>query len=195
MEPPRSQLRLDPLEVSSSKQVPGALIRRATHGDARSIARVLVEAWRAAYRGILQTAFLDAMDIDTITKRWEHSLADQDIVALPLVLVTGGQIVGFSHFGKPRDTADPCLGELYALNVLPEVWGHGFGSQLLAAATAELHRLGYTRAYLWVAAGNERASALYERSGWKPSDSAKEDARFEPALVEYRYERSLPVTH
>ncbi|PQZ96020.1 GNAT family N-acetyltransferase [Arthrobacter sp. MYb227] len=169
------------------------MIRRAVYEDARSIAQVLVEAWQAGYNGILEEAFLASMDVETITKRWERTLVDQDIVAHPLVLETHGRVIGFSHFGKPRDTEGTCIGELYALNVLPEVWGRGFGSQILASATAELHELGYERAYLWVAEGNERASALYERNGWKPTPNTKEDSRFDPPLLEHRYERRLRV--
>lgn len=167
------------------------LIRRAKHADARSIARVLVEAWRAAYVGILGAGFLEAMDVEAISKRWEASLTDHDAASHPLVIETQGQVVGFSHFGKPRDSEDSCMGELCALNLIPEVWGRGLGSQLLEAATVELRRQGYTRAYLWVANGNDRASSLYERRGWESSETTKQDTRFNPPLIEHRYERSL----
>ena len=189
--------RSEPQRVHTQKQPStqksAGVIRRANHADARSIAQVLVEAWRAAYVGILDAAFLEAMDVEAISKRWEASLTDHDAVTHPLVIEAQGHVVGFSHFGKPRDTPDSCTGELYALNLIPEVWGRGFGSQLLEAATVELQRQGYEHAYLWVANGNERASALYERRGWKSSEITKQDSRFTPPLIEHRYERSLKL--
>lgn len=194
---PQEKLPRDSDGSSASGLELTATIRRATDADAMAIAKILVEAWRAAYRGILDSAFLEAMDQDVIAGRWMRTLELKSSDPLPLVIEAQHQVVGFTHFGAARDAQSTEFGELYALNMLPHVWGRGFGSQLLAAATAELYERGYERVYLWVANGNTRANQLYERHGWNSAGITKQDSRFNPPLREHRYEKILgskPVT-
>ena len=40
------------------------IIRKAAEEDARQIAEILVEDWQIAYRGIIDSAFLDAMSAE-----------------------------------------------------------------------------------------------------------------------------------
>ena len=49
-----------------------------------------------------------------------------------MVIEENGFIVGFSVFGPARDKEleNKNCGELVALNILPEYWGNGFGSEL-----------------------------------------------------------------
>ncbi|MDQ0094601.1 GNAT family N-acetyltransferase [Paeniglutamicibacter psychrophenolicus] len=162
------------------------LVRRAVEQDAAALAEALVQAWRAAYAGIIDAAFLKSMDVQQIAGRWAISLG-RDTGEKPLVAVLDGEVVGFCQFGVPRDASAQGTGELYALNLLPACWGRGLGTLLLLETTAALRRLGYATAYLWVAEGNRRAMDLYGRHGWHDTGTTKEDARFTPALLERRY--------
>ena len=40
------------------------IIRNADKGDVRKISQILVEDWQKAYRGIMDDAFLDSMNVD-----------------------------------------------------------------------------------------------------------------------------------
>lgn len=126
------------------------------------------------------------MDAQQISGRWANSVV-RDTGEKPLVAVLDGEVVGFCQFGVRRDESATGTGELYALNLLPACWGRGLGTALLLEATAELRRLGYATAYLWVAEENRRAMDLYERPGWHDTGTTKEDARFTPALLERRF--------
>lgn len=52
--------------------------------------------------------------------------------------------------------------------------------------------MGYERAYLWVADGNGCAVRFYEKHGWCPDGRTKQDARFDPPLLERSLSVSLP---
>ena len=177
---------MEPLETRNPNPEQAGLVRRAVEQDAGALAEALVQAWRAAYAGIIDAAFLDSMDVQRISGRWAHSLG-RDTGEKPLVAVLDGEDVGFCQFGVPRDESAKGTGELYALNLLPACWGRGLGTLLLLEATVALRRLGYAAAYLWVAEGNRRAMDLYERHGWHDTGTTREDARFTPALLERRY--------
>ena len=51
------------------------LVRAATIEDARAIATIHVETWRAAYAGIVPAAHLAALSIDEREVRWRSILA------------------------------------------------------------------------------------------------------------------------
>ncbi|QXQ09227.1 GNAT family N-acetyltransferase [Paeniglutamicibacter sp. Y32M11] len=162
------------------------IVREATVADAAPMARALVAAWRAAYRGIIGQDFLEAMDEQRIGASWRETLVRGAGVP-PLVIVSANHVVGFCQVGEPRDKSQTDTGELFALNLHPDAWGHGLGSALLSAASAQLLALGYRRAYLWVADGNQRAIDLYLRHGWHDTAITKTEYKFTPPLLEHRY--------
>lgn len=175
----------------AANPIPTAVeVREAIEADASAIAQALVAAWRAAYAGIIDAGFLDAMNVELITGRWVRTLAGGTI-SRPIVAVVGGEVVGFCQFGAPRDEAGKGVGELYALNLLPECWGRGLGTLLLREAANRLRALGYSEAYLWVADANQRAIDLYLRHGWQDTGTTKEDLRFTRPLVERRFRIGL----
>jgi GNAT superfamily N-acetyltransferase len=105
----------------------------------------------------------------------------------------GGRITGFADFGASRDDdADPRVtGEVHAIYAAPDAWGTGTGRALMGGAVAELARLGYADAGLWVLDVNERARRFYALAGWKPDGAAKTDASRGFAITEVRYRRTL----
>jgi RimJ/RimL family protein N-acetyltransferase len=80
---------------------------------------------------------------------------------------------------------------LYAINIDPHHWGTGVGRALLAAAQAELARLGYAQAVLWVLPDNARARRFYEVAGWT-TDGVQRTTEVRGVVVpEVRYRRRL----
>ena len=66
---------------------------------------------------------------------------------------------------------------MYAIYVLPEAWGSGAGTSLMAAFKDWLAQEGYTTAMLWVLADNPRARRFYEREGWQVDGSRVDTIR------------------
>ena len=87
-----------------------------------------------------------------------------------------------------RADRQACGGELHALHVLPEQWGHGVGSALHDGAIDLLAGGGYDTAWLWVLAANDRARRMYEHRGWT---SRTDTIRHYLGVQELRYSRLL----
>jgi L-amino acid N-acyltransferase YncA len=164
-------------------------VRRATLRDAPAIGRVHVRAWQAAYRGQLPDGYLDGPRPEERAASWERGLRrehDQDPV---LVAEDNGHVVGFALVGPAQDPEG--AGQLYAINVDLDHWGTGAGKALLAAAQAELVRLSYTEAVLWVLPGNARARRFYEVAGWADDGTQRTGEAWGIVFTEVRYRRRL----
>ena len=152
-----------------------ARVRVAAEADAEGIAAVHVRGWRAAYRGEVPDAYLDALDVADRARRWRDRLAVVAADPRSAVLVADDHdvVVGFASVGpaeavEPSEPAEPDAGEVYAIYVEPERIGTGVGRALLAAATGELRAMGCRTGLLWVLPGNVRARRFYEAAGWRP---------------------------
>ncbi len=164
-------------------------VRRATVQDAPALGRVHVRAWRAAYRGQLPDDYLDGLQPGERAAGWERGLRRDRTRDPVLVAEQAGRVVGFAVVGPAGDPEG--AGELYAINVDPDHWGTRAGRALLLAAQAELARLGYDEAVLWVLPGNARARRFYEVAGWA-TDGARRTLEILGVVVpEVRYRRRL----
>jgi ribosomal protein S18 acetylase RimI-like enzyme len=165
-------------------------IRPAAVADADAIGAVHVRAWHAAYRGVMPDEYLDGLRAQDRADGWRRHLTalrpDQKV----LVVVDRDGVVGFAFFGCARgsDTSQD-VGELYAINLDPEVWDRGIGRALLRRATDELAAAGYAEAVLWVVPQNQRARHLYESEGWIDNNVKRDDEIFGVAVPEMLYRR------
>ena len=166
-------------------------VRAARPEDARDIAQAHVLAWQSAYRGIIDDDFLADMQIDQRADAWSRRLSSPSAGVEHLVVCVDGRVVGFSGYGTPRDAAEPETGELQAINLHPDYWSQGLGSELFQESLSGLRKFGYGRAYLWVARGNDRAIHFYGKHGWTDDGVIKVDERFSTPLTEHRYSVNL----
>lgn len=140
-------------------------LRPAVPEDAMAVARVHVRAWQVAYRGLMPVDYLEGLRPEDRARRYDFASLDR---AQPrtLVAVEADTVLGFATISPARDEDVGGQGELCALYVEPDCWGRGIGGELAAAARSGLCRLGFTRAVLWVVAGNARAERFYRGDGW-----------------------------
>ena len=166
-------------------------VRPAGPDDAATIARLHVDSWRATYRGIVDDAYLDALDVRARSAVWDERLADPAPAMRTLVAETDGRVVGFATTGPSRDDdAAPRTAEVQAIYVTPDAWGTGAGRALMNAAIDVLGGA-YDRVTLWVLQDNTSARRFYERAGFT-ADGATTTARIGDAdLPEVRYARNL----
>jgi GNAT superfamily N-acetyltransferase len=165
-------------------------VRRAVVGDARQIATIHVETWRAAYGHVFPADFLAELSIDARTDRWTQTLSES--VNGVFVGEVDGRIRGFASAGGGEDEdADAPQGELYAIYVHPTAWGMGLGRTLLARAEEWLHLAGFADAGLWVLEDNPRARRLYEAAGWFADGARQPFSRGGVETVVIRYRKRL----
>jgi ribosomal protein S18 acetylase RimI-like enzyme len=167
-------------------------IRPASVDDADAVGEVHVRAWQSAYRGVMPDDYLDGLQAQDHATRWrEHLIAPSSDGEL-LVVVDGHRVVGFASLGPAFDSDAPSdIGQLYAINLDPDVWGRGLGRALLSVATDRLRELGYVEAVLWVVPDNQRARRLYESEGWSDDDLRRDDEVFGVVVSAMRYRRLL----
>jgi ribosomal protein S18 acetylase RimI-like enzyme len=163
-------------------------VRKATFADAKRIAQIHVETWRAAYRGQMPDAVLDALDINKRTTLWNKNLATQSHGVS--VAELGKQIVGFCHLGSSRDTDSNSkeIGEIIAIYVHPEFWRKGAGKALCRHSLNEARLQNYVAVTLWVLSSNTTARNFYEAIGFCLDGATKVDRSFQNyELHEVRY--------
>lgn len=139
------------------------MVRRADASDAAAIARVHVQTWRTAYRGLLPDDFLDSLSEPANEERWKQTLeagASQVYVAQQ-----DGSVVGFASGGRERAGEQGFGGELYAIYVLETAQHHGHGRQLVRALVDGLREMGLMDMIVWVLRDNPVARRFYERLG------------------------------
>lgn len=167
------------------------VVRRAVEADARSIARVHVEAWQWAYRDLIPDDYLSSLDIDARTLTWEGMLQDAR-GPKAYVAVVGAGVVGFVSAGPSRDgDALPGTGEIEAIYLLPEHVGTGIGGSMWNSALAQLRKGGKTSVTVWVLESNERGRHFYERAGMSPDGAVKDESLRGFPITEIRYRAEL----
>jgi ribosomal protein S18 acetylase RimI-like enzyme len=171
-------------------------VRLATVDDAGAIAAVHVAAWRAAYAGLMPQEVLDGLSVEKRIAGWQRSLPIVGPDMTCVVTDDANIVVGFAHYGLARDATyvDQLRGELFAINLQPEVWRHGFGRQLCEQVLAHAAARQWHFLSLWVLRENIRARAFYESLGFIADGGEKTESTLVGApLNELRYRKQLPT--
>lgn len=165
--------------------------RYAEPRDLPALAKIHVETWRAAYRGLMPGSFLDALDeshaLVRLTPVIEASPPRVGVVEVD------DEVAGFCRFGPSRESdVPPRTVEIFALNVEPPRWRSGVGRLLTERVLVEARAQGFDACTLWVLSGNVRARGFYEAIGFGLDGATRtEAARSDHPLHEVRYRRSL----
>ena len=142
------------------------LIRRARIDDAAAIARVHVESWRTTYAGMLpQRMLLKLSSAEHEARWWRHVLGRFRRRHFVYVLEDeAAGVVGFASGGAARDRELAYDGEVYALYLLDQYHGGGFGKALFVALSARLVKECGPSLVVWVL-GSNPSRFFYEALG------------------------------
>jgi ribosomal protein S18 acetylase RimI-like enzyme len=139
-------------------------IRPARPGDARSIARLDVETWRATYAGILSGPFLVGLSTQRREVGWA-AVIDREPRDVRVAVDPDGRILGFGSCGRCRGEPE-FTGEVFTLYVAPDWQNQGIGRRLLLALFVRLVDQGCGSAIIWVLRDNP-GRFFYHRLGGK----------------------------
>jgi len=137
-------------------------IRLARPGDARGIARLDVETWRATYAGVLSTAYLVGLSERRREAGWRGVILREPRDVRVATDATGA-ILGFGSCG-PNRVDRSFSGEVFTLYVAPDWQNRGIGRRLLIALFRRLVAAGRRSAIVWVLRDNP-SRFFYERLG------------------------------
>ena len=116
-------------------------------------------AWQEAYRGIVCDRYLDSMTVEATTAR-ARQFPENTLVAKDQE-----KVVGFAVYSPSRDEDLTDAGEVVAIYVLSEYYGHKIGYRLMNEAVSRLSE--YNTIFVWVLEQNERAIRFYHRYGFE----------------------------
>ena len=135
------------------------VVRNAEKEDVRQIAEILVEDWQKAYRGIMDDAFLDSMNVsqrcEIEGKRYQKYAVAAD----------GNEILGYAWLEMTEDGPADC--EVIALYVRYSYRNNGIGKLLLHYAIKYFRESGKKRMIIWCLKENDEARRFYEKNGGK----------------------------
>lgn len=134
-------------------------VRPLELGDAEAVARIHVDSWRQAYRGLMPAEVLDGLSPRNRYLYWKQRFHEG---RRALVLESGGKVVGFADYGPARESE---AGEIYAIYLDPGIWQKGGGSLLFREALKILKEQGFREVIVRVLEGNTPACRFYEKHG------------------------------
>jgi GNAT superfamily N-acetyltransferase len=178
----------------------GGFVRPARAGDAESLARVQVAAWRSVFAGIVPAALLAELTSDEARDlwcdRWREAITNPPTSRhRVLAAVTDSvprEVVGFVSAGPATD-ADRWPGtdaEIYEFRVSPGRTGHGDGSRLLHAAADTLVSDGFHTVSIWVLEADTVLRRFLESAGWA-ADGARGELDVGASVPAVRLHTSL----
>ena len=161
-------------------------IRRATGADAETVARLHVESWKVAYRGIMPDDVIARTDLAFRTGFWKERIADQEWPVL--LLEADERAVAFCHMIPTKDSDDDAarVGHITSIHVLPQQRGLGFGRALIDHVRDEFRRRGFRELTLWVLEQNWDARRFYEQHGFRADSGRRTYSNTNVPEVRYR---------
>ncbi len=173
-------------------------VRRAGLDDVPRMARINVDTWRAAYAGIVPTAYLDGLDVHDFENRWRERLTTDRPGISSWVADVDGRVAAYAIVGpyRPQQDADPAedvtgWGEVYALYTDPQLQGRGAGGAVHDVALDWLREHGSRRVALWVLRDNESSRRWYAAHGWRADGTTSRWDDAGTPLEELRLVREL----
>ncbi len=141
-------------------------VQRVQIEDLPEVARIRIEGWKTAYRGIIDDYFLDNLSIEKDQQKREkdYQLNGFLVAKIGEKVVGSCRYVGDNQFSPDRTDID-C--EITALYVAPEWKHHGIGTALFSAVKQEFQAQHKTRMIIWCLQKNLSAHQFYTKMGGK----------------------------
>ena len=137
------------------------VIRKRNKEDIKDVERVVTLGWNQTYKGLVSDGLLDYIrehESDRVKKRLEDFNDEENDY---IVLEVDGKVVGFAKYGVADYDG---YGELFALYVLKEYHGHGFGKLLVQEVSKILKMRGFNKMVIGCLVGNP-SNEFYKHLG------------------------------
>lgn len=145
-------------------------LRPALVTDAGAIARVHVTAWWETYAGLIPSADLARLSVESRARFWRGWLDDPPWSSTLLLVEDGVMgVLGFGVCGPERAGVPAYRGEFQAIYLVRAGQGRGLGRSLMVALAAALLAQDMPSASVWVLRDNTPARRFYERLGGQPA--------------------------
>ena len=164
----------------------GIIVRKAEKEDVKQISEICVEDWQKAYRGIIDSEWLDSMSVD---KQYEKEIKRYQAF---IVAADGNQILGYAWLQLAEDEPADC--EIVALYVRYSNRNNGIGKLLLQYAMNYFREAGKKTMIIWCLKENEESRRFYEKNGGKAFRiSSHQWGSKECEMISYLYDLSAGI--
>ena len=144
------------------------LIRYYEERDIDKIAKIIVDDWKIAYKGIIDDDYLENLNYIDRAKNIKEKYEKQKSI----VYIDNEDVKGYCRFGENRDNKKE-YGEIYALYIKYDERNNGIGKSLSKKAMQILKDKGYKEAVIWCLKENKNARKFYEKIGGKLCNERK----------------------
>lgn len=143
-------------------------IREGSINDAPSIAKVTVDTWKTAYRGIIPDQYLNNLSYEDREKGWREFPFCNSFIFVAEDETQN--IIGFAAAGPERSSNPVYTGEVYAIYIYESYHNKGIGSMLIYSVMKRFEQLGVYSVLIWVLSDSSYRR-FYERIGGHEVDS------------------------
>ena len=146
------------------------IIEKMKENDIETVAKIFVNSWKIAYKGIIDEKYLQSLNIAERVEEIKENYLDKnhDKNYIVAKVKETKEIVGVARYGERLDELDKFKkydGEIHALYVKPGLLRKKIGSKLLKYAIKKLNEQGKRKMLLWCLKDNEPSRKFYERMG------------------------------
>ena len=134
--------------------------------DCFAVARIVTTAWNETYRSIVNDEFLDNLYLNEQERATNFYKKFDEATNHQYVLEINNEIVGFINVDVSDEREYNDCGKLYALYLINDYKGHGYGRKLFAMAIKELKNMGFTKMIVGCLAANP-TNDFYKHMGGK----------------------------
>jgi GNAT superfamily N-acetyltransferase len=159
-------------------------IRKALPEDAEKLTDCLITCWSSAYKGIIPDDYLNNMvaEREHRVERWRNNISNPGDCEHYCVIFND-RTIGWLTIHKVD-------GEVWAIYLLEEFCGQGYGKRVFDFAINRLKELKHKQIYLWVFEDNMRARRFYEKCAFNLNGEKREMTYGKP-LVQLKYSYAL----
>lgn len=146
------------------------IIRQLTKEDVVGAAYVRVNAWKVAYKGIVNDNYLNSLSLDEQIKKFEKCIGNNNFI----VAVLNNEVVGFCRFVFDNSLSadiDYVDCELAAIYVHPDLKGKGIGTKMFKYVVNEFYKNDKEKMILWCLQNNVNSIGFYEHMGGEIKES------------------------
>ena len=141
------------------------MIRRAIKEDSYNIAKLIVESWQTAYKGLINDNYLNNLSVSDRITNWENNILNQNENNNIYVYEEDNKILGVIRFGTPDDKSSNYNSEIHVLYVEPTLKRKGIGTKLFNFAKNYFIEKNTTNMIIWCLKNNMPSIKFYEKMG------------------------------
>ena len=156
-----------PIHIVNDDLKDNIIIRKVKYEDIEQIVDINIEAWKKAYKGIIDDDILENLNRNEKIKKWKKHYNIGNVI----VAERNGKILGYCRYEDNAQYDNKDIdSEIIALYIDYNNRGNGIGRKLVEYVINDLKNKNKTKMIIWCLEKNNNARIFYEKMGGKLFD-------------------------